>query len=130
LPLATIELKNAADEDATTLDAFKDLQTYKLQIPSLFANNEVLVASDRLDARAGTISADWERFMPWRTVEGEELASPLMPQLEVLLRGMFDKRRFARRKTWCSRVCSLRCCNKPLSNIRTERLKLPQSFKS
>lgn len=81
LPLATIELKNAAGEDATAYNAFKDLQTYKLQIPSLFVNNEVLIVSDGLDARAGTISADWERFMPWRTIEGEELASPVMPQL-------------------------------------------------
>jgi type I restriction enzyme R subunit len=94
LPLATIELKNAAGEDATAYNAFKDIQTYKLQIPSLFVNNEVVVVSDGLEARAGTISADWERFMPWRTIEGEELASPVMPQLEVLLRGMFDKRRF------------------------------------
>lgn len=94
LPLATIEVKNAAGEDATAYNAFKDIQTYKLQIPSLFSNNEVLVVSDGLDARAGTISADWERFMPWRTIEGEELASPVMPQLEVLLRGIFDKQRF------------------------------------
>jgi type I restriction enzyme R subunit len=94
LPLATIELKNAAGEDATAYNAFKDIQTYKLQIPSLFVNNEVLIVSDGLDARAGTISADWERFMPWRTIEGEELASPVMPQLEVLLRGMFEKGRF------------------------------------
>ena len=94
LPLATIELKNAAGEDATAYNAFKDIQTYKLQIPSLFVNNEVLVVSDGLEARAGTISTDWERFMPWRTIEGEELASPVMPQLEVLMRGMFDKRRF------------------------------------
>ncbi len=94
LPIATVELKNAAGEDATAYNAFKDIETYKLQIPSLFLNNEVLIVSDGLEARAGTISADWERFMPWRTIEGEELASPVMPQLEVLLRGMFEKRRF------------------------------------
>ncbi len=94
LPLATIEVKNAAGEEATAYNAFKDIQTYKLLLPSLFVNNEVLVVSDGLEARAGTISADWERFMPWRTVEGEELASPVIPQLEVLMRGMFDKRRF------------------------------------
>jgi type I restriction enzyme R subunit len=94
LPLAVVELKNAADEDANTLSAFKDIQTYKAQIPSLFLYNAVSVVSDGLDSRAGTISADWERFMPWRTIEGEELAPSSMPQLEVLLRGMFDKRRF------------------------------------
>jgi len=93
LPIAIVELKNAADEDATSYKAFKDLQTYKLLIPSLFINNELLVVSDGTCARAGTMSADWERFMPWRTIEGEELAPRLMPELEVLLRGMFDKRR-------------------------------------
>jgi len=95
LLIAVIELKSAAGgEDATSYKAFKDLQTYKLQIPSLFMKNDVLVVSDGQSARAGTISADWERFMPWRTIEGEELAPRLMPELEVLLRGMFDKRRF------------------------------------
>lgn len=94
MPLVVLELKNAAEEDATTFDAFKDLQIYKEQIPSLFHYNAVVVASDGTDARIGTISADWERMMPWRTIEGEALASAMMPQLEVLLRGVFDRRRF------------------------------------
>ena len=94
LPLGVVELKNAAEEDATTFDAFKDLQIYKEQIPSLFHTNAVVVASDGTDARIGTISSDWERMMPWRTIDGEALASPALPQLEVLLRGVFDKRRF------------------------------------
>ncbi len=94
LPLTVVELKNAADEDATSYKAFKDLQTYKLLVPSLFVHNGLLVVSDGTCARAGSLSADWERFMPWRTIEGEELAPRLMPELEVLLRGIFDKRRF------------------------------------
>jgi type I restriction enzyme, R subunit len=94
LPLAVIELKNAADEDATLWGAFNQIQTYKLQIPSLFLHNAVNVISDGLEARVGTISADRERFMPWRTIEGETLAPVFLPQLEVLLRGVFDKRRF------------------------------------
>lgn len=94
LPLGVLELKNAAEEDATTFDAFKDLQIYKDQIPSLFHYNAVVVASDGTDARIGTISADWERMMPWRTIDGEGLAPAAMPQLEVLLRGAFDRRRF------------------------------------
>ncbi len=94
LPLGVIELKNAAEEDATTFDAFKDLQIYKEQIPSLFHYNAVVVASDGTDARIGTLSADWERMMPWRTIEGETLAPATLPQLEVLLRGVFDRRRF------------------------------------
>ncbi len=94
LPLAVIELKNAADESADIWSAFNQFQTYKLQIPSLFVHNAVLVISDGLEARIGTISADRERFMPWRTITGETVAPPTMPQLEVMLRGVFEKRRF------------------------------------
>src|SRR5215218_10426615 len=78
LPLTVIELKNAADERADVWTAFKQLQTYKLQITPLFNSNETLVVSDGLDARMGTVSSDRERFMPWRTVEGEELAPASM----------------------------------------------------
>ena len=94
LPLGIIELKNAADEDADIWQAFQQLQTYKQQIPALFVHNAVLIISDGLEARIGTISADKERFMPWRTIEGETLAPAAMPQLEVLLRGVFNQRRF------------------------------------
>src|SRR5712692_5086296 len=74
LPLAVIELKNAADEKATVWHAFRQLQTYKREIPSLFHFNEALVISDGLEARIGSLTADRERFMPWKTIEGEELA--------------------------------------------------------
>jgi type I restriction enzyme R subunit len=94
LPLAVIELKNPADEEATVWSAFNQLQTYKQQIPTLFSFNEALVISDGLEARLGTLTADRERFSPWRTIEGEELASASMPQLEVLIRGVFEKHRF------------------------------------
>ncbi len=94
LPLAVIELKNPADENATIWTAFNQLQTYKQQIPSLFVYNCALVISDGLQARIGSLTANKERFMPWRTVEGENLAPASMPQLEVLLKGAFDPRRF------------------------------------
>lgn len=93
LPLAIIELKNAASENATIWGAFHQLQTYKAQIPGLFTFNELLVVSDGLDARIGTLSAQKERFAPWRTIAGEELAPTSMSQLEVLLRGVFEPRR-------------------------------------
>ena len=80
-------------KDATIWTAFNQLQTYKHQIPSLFVYNALLVISDGLDARVGSLSADRERFMPWRTVEGEELAPASMPQLQVLIQGLFEKRR-------------------------------------
>ncbi|MDD5584451.1 MAG: type I restriction endonuclease subunit R, partial [Candidatus Omnitrophica bacterium] len=92
LPIVVIELKNPADENATTMTAFKQFQTYKLQIPSLFKFNEILVASDGIDAKAGTITSDWERFLPWKTIDGIEKASKAMPQIEVLLKGMFNKK--------------------------------------
>lgn len=94
LPLGLIELKNPADENATIWSAFNQLQTYKQQIPSLCAFNGVLIISDGLEARVGSLTADRERFMPWKTIEGEELAPSTMPQLEVLIHGLFDKRRF------------------------------------
>jgi type I restriction enzyme R subunit len=94
LPLAVFELKNPADEKATIWSAFNQLQTYKNQISNLFIYNEVLVVSDGIEARIGSLTADRERFMPWKTIEGEDLAPVQKPQLEVLLRGVFEKRRF------------------------------------
>lgn len=94
LPVAVIELKNAASGGATIWSAFNQLQTYKRQIPSLFAFNAALVASDGVQARIGTLTADREWFMPWRTIEGEELADTKLPQLQVVLEGAFEKRRF------------------------------------
>jgi type I restriction enzyme R subunit len=93
LPVGVIELKNAADENATIWTAFNQLQTYKIQIPSLFTFNEALVISDGVEARIGTLTANSEWFMPWRTIEGEELADTKLPQLQVVLEGVFDKRR-------------------------------------
>ena len=94
IPLAVIELKNPADEEATIWTAFNQLQTYKQQIPSLFAYNELLIVSDGLTARIGSLTANTEWFKPWRTVEGESEAPPTILELEVLIRGAFDKRRF------------------------------------
>jgi type I restriction enzyme R subunit len=91
LPIGVIELKNAGDENATLDGAFNQLQTYKTQIPSLFRTNVALVISDGLGARIGSLTADRERFMPWRTIEGDGLAKG-MAELEVLLKGAFDKR--------------------------------------
>jgi len=91
LPLAVLELKNAASQNATIADAFNQLQTYLHQIPSLFSANAVLVASDGMEARIGSITADAERFMPWRTVNGEDIAHRGTPELETLLRGVFTR---------------------------------------
>ena len=93
MPLVLMELKNPADENATIWKAFDQIQTYKDQIPALFTYNEILIISDGIDARVGSLTADRERFMPWRTIEGEDLAPASLPQLQVVLQGLLDKRR-------------------------------------
>ena len=93
LPLAVIELKNPADENATIRSAFQQLQTYKAEIPSLFAFNAALIVSDGLEARIGSLTAGWEWFKPWRTIAGEALAHRSLPQLQVMLEGVCAPRR-------------------------------------
>ena len=94
LPLAVLELKNAAAETATIDDAFHQLQTYMQQIPGLFRTNAVVVTSDGMEARIGSITADKDRFMPWRTVTGEDFAHRGQAELETLLRGVFNRENF------------------------------------
>ncbi len=94
LPLAVIELKNPAEEKATIRHGFNQLQTYKHDIPSLFTYNALLVISDGFAARAGTLTAGFDRFMPWRTVDGTTVAGTGQVQLEVLIKGIFERSRF------------------------------------
>ena len=94
LPMAVIELKNPSDENATLEGAFNQLQTYKDQIPSLFRTNAVLVTSDGLYARLGSPTANLERFMPWRTVDGSAVAPKGSPELGTIIEGVFEKTRF------------------------------------
>ncbi len=93
LPIAVIELKNAVEENATIKGAFNQLQTYKKEIPCLFFYNEILVASNGTEARVGTLTADWERFMPWRTIDGQKIAQKAIAELETLIKGVFPKQR-------------------------------------
>ena len=88
LPLVVMELKNPADEKATVKKAFVQLQTYKAVIPSLFCYNGVLVVSDGLDARAGSLTSDWSRFMTWKTVDGREEDPLTTPRMETVIKGM------------------------------------------
>jgi type I restriction enzyme R subunit len=91
IPLVVIELKNPTDENATIKSAFKQLQTYKAIIPSLFTYNGFMVISDGLEAKAGSLSAGWSRFMAWKSADGKEEASHLVSQLETLINGMLNK---------------------------------------
>lgn len=90
LPLVVMELKNAADEEATVTKAYDQICTYKEQIPSLFRYNEVIVISDGLEAKAGTLSSGMSRYTAWKSDDGETIASHLVGELEVLLRGMMN----------------------------------------
>jgi type I restriction enzyme R subunit len=94
LPLGLIELKNAADEDATIWNAYAQLQTYKAEIPTLLHYNAALVVSDGLQARMGSVTANQEWFKVWRTIDGEGDAPKSALELEVLVRGVFERQRF------------------------------------
>src|ERR1035437_6157983 len=91
LPLVVIELKNPTDEKATTRNAFNQLQTYKHLIPTLFTYNSLLIASDGWEARCGTLTSDWNRFVPWKSKDGRTTAETTAPQIEVMFKGMLNK---------------------------------------
>ena len=93
LPLGVIELKAPGSAGAHLLGAFNQLQTYKKQIPALFNTNALLVTSDGIAARVGSLSADLERFMPWRTTDGTDIAPKGAPELSTLIEGVFEHRR-------------------------------------
>lgn len=89
IPLAVIELKNAVNENTTLTHAYNQLQTYKKDIPSLFRTNSLLVISDGIEAKVGSLTANKERFMPWRTIDGKSIAPKGTAELETLLKGLF-----------------------------------------
>ena len=91
IPLVVIELKNAADENASIHSAFRQIETYKAVIPSLFTYNGFVIISDGLEAKAGTISSGFSRFMSWKSADGKAEASHLVSQLETLIQGMLNK---------------------------------------
>ncbi len=91
LPIAVLELKSPSDENADIWDAFNQLQTYKDEVSDLFIFNEALVVSDGYTARVGSLTANQERFMPWRTINNENDKPLLEWQLETMVRGFFDR---------------------------------------
>lgn len=91
LPLVVIELKNATDESATIQSAYRQIETYKDAIPSLFNYNALIIISDGLDSRAGSLSAGFSRYMAWKTEDGKAEASKLISQMEVMIKGMLGK---------------------------------------
>ncbi|MCR2807721.1 type I restriction endonuclease subunit R [Paenibacillus soyae] len=93
LPLAVLELKSASNEEVGISEAYNQVQTYKNAISSLFTYNSFMIISDGVNARVGTLTADEDRFMMWRTIDGSDVAPTSIPQLEVLIKGMFEKSR-------------------------------------
>lgn len=92
LPLVVIELKNPSKAKAGLRKAFNQLQTYRSHIPDLFTWNQITVISDGMSARAGTFTAAWEHYAPWRTIDGVDTAPDGQPQYEVLVDGMLNPR--------------------------------------
>ncbi|MCL1532469.1 type I restriction endonuclease [Xanthomonas nasturtii] len=105
LPLAVIELKAPGSAGANLVGAFNQLQTYKQQIPALFHTNSVLVTSDGIAARVGSLSADMERFMPWRTTDGRQVLPKGQPELPTLIEGVFAPQRFLELLRWFTSFC-------------------------
>jgi len=91
IPLVVLEIKNAANENTTIKSAFRQIETYKAVIPSLFTYNAFTIISDGLEARAGTLSSGISRFMAWKSADGKEEASHLVSQMETLINGMLNK---------------------------------------
>jgi type I restriction enzyme R subunit len=93
LPLVVMELKRPGEANATIQGAFNQINTYKSQIPDLFTWNQITVISDGVQARAGTYTAAWEHYAPWKTIDGTLVEGSNLPQIEVLAKGMFEKGR-------------------------------------
>ena len=94
LPLAVIELKSPTDEQSDVWDAFNQIQTYKEEISDLFVFNEAIVVSDGVTARVGSLTANQERFLPWRTIKNENDKPELEWEIENVIRGFFDRKLF------------------------------------
>lgn len=92
IPLVVVELKSASDENVGIDEAYNQIQTYKKTIPSLFNYNAFCVLSDGINAKVGTLTSNIERYMNWRTIDGENIAPLEYPQYEVLFKGMFIKK--------------------------------------
>ena len=92
LPVGLIELKNPASAKATVRSAFEQIQTYLNEIPSAFSHNEFVIIADGTEAKVGTLTSPWEWFLPWRTIDGKKREPKTVPQLEVVLKGMCNKK--------------------------------------
>ncbi len=93
IPVAIFEVKSPTSESGTIKSAFYQLQDYKKEIPDIFKYNQILVVSDLLQARHGTISSNWEWFSVWKGIESEDEKHEGVSELEILTQGIFNKTR-------------------------------------
>lgn len=93
IPLGLFELKSPTSESGTIRSAYLQLETYKKEISKLFRYNHLLVVSDLMHARYGTVSSAWDRFAVWKGLESEQDDLKGMSELEVLVKGIFSKER-------------------------------------
>jgi type I restriction enzyme R subunit len=94
LPLVVLELKDATNQNATLRHAFNQIRTYRDSLPTFFRFNAAAVISDGIQARIGSLTAGFDRFAPWRTVDGQEIVGRGVAELETLIRGVFDRSHF------------------------------------
>ena len=94
LPLAVIVWIHPRNKKATLMSAYQQLQIYKQKMPTLFSYNAFLVIACGKQARVGTLTSNWKEFQPWHTIDGEDFPQPGETELEILIQGIFDKRRF------------------------------------
>src|SRR5699024_8767402 len=90
LPIVVIELKNSTNETVGVEDGYHQLETYKMRIPQLFTFNEVLVTSYGINTKAGSLTANYYRFMTWRSKDGEMESSSSLSSLDILIHGMLN----------------------------------------
>jgi type I restriction enzyme R subunit len=121
LPLAVIELKNPANVQTDVWDAFNQLQTYKDEISDLFNSNEALVVSDGWTARVGSLTANAERMLPWRTIANQDDRPRLQMELETVVRGFFKHR------SCSSTTCATLCCSSRMATRSSRRLRATTS---
>ncbi|RAL21424.1 DEAD/DEAH box helicase [Thermoflavimicrobium daqui] len=94
IPMSVFELKSMIDEQVDITHAYEQMKTYQKALGTLFTYNAFNVISDGYHARFGSLTADFDRYMWWRTVDGQEVAPTNVPQLDILIKGMFAKERF------------------------------------
>ncbi|MCE4976469.1 type I restriction endonuclease subunit R [Staphylococcus hominis] len=90
LPIVVIELKNSTNETVGVEDGYHQLETYKMRVPQLFTFNEVLITSDGINTKAGSLTANYDRFMTWRSKDGQTESSSSLASLDVLIHGMLN----------------------------------------